>query len=114
MFQISSEEVRNPFLHALGPEVVRLTEGETQPVTVVIEALQVLEMLLELTPEAHSKPLNLASLPPPHMLPSPPSPQSQTCWVCCYLSLYPAFTPPLCQRQLVVDGNHCTTTPSND
>lgn len=55
MFQIGSEEVRNPFLHALGPEVVRIAEGETQPVTVVIEALQVLEMLLELTPEAHSK-----------------------------------------------------------
>lgn len=67
MFQVSSEEVRNPFLHALGPEVVRLAEGDAQPVTVVIEALQALEMLLELTPEAHSKPLNLhvARSPPP-------------------------------------------------
>lgn len=113
VFQVSSEEVRNPFLHALGPEVVRLAE-EAQPVTVVIEALQVLEMVLELTPEAHSKPPNQARLPPPHTVPSPASPQSRTCWVCCCLSSYPAFILPPHQGQLVVNGNHSTTTPSND
>ena len=56
VFQTSDEAVRNPFLHALGPEVVQLAEGEAEPVAVVIEALQVLEALLELTPEAHSAP----------------------------------------------------------
>ena len=54
VFQISNEVVRNPFLHALGPEIVRLVEGETQPVAVAIEALQVLELVLELTPDEHS------------------------------------------------------------
>ena len=69
MFQTSDEVVRNPFLHALGPEVVRLVEGEDQPVAVVIEALQVLELVLELTPEAHSKPDCLHSSLPHLSLP---------------------------------------------
>ena len=55
VFQSSEVEVRNPFIQSLGPEVVRLVEKKAEPVTTVIEALQVLEMLLELTPETHSK-----------------------------------------------------------
>ena len=55
LFQYHEKEIRNPFIQALGPEVVRLIEKKAEPVTTVIEALQVLEMVLELTPEVHSK-----------------------------------------------------------
>ena len=56
-------EVNIHFIHALGPEVVRLVEGDgasTTPgrrpdPTVVIEASQVLETLLAMTSEANSK-----------------------------------------------------------
>ena len=56
-------EVNIHFIHALGPEVVRLVEGcgaSTTPgrrpdPTVVIEASQVLETLLAMTAEANSK-----------------------------------------------------------
>ena len=54
LFQTSHWEARNRFIHALGPEVVKVVEGEGESV-VVVEAIQVLETLLELTPEAHSK-----------------------------------------------------------
>ena len=85
VFQITDETIRNPFVHALGPEVVRLVEEREEPVTVVIEALQVLELLLEMTPDAHSK----SSQPRVPLSPSSPSPlpfsQSQICLVCCYL-----------------------------
>ena len=54
IFQSSIEEVRNSFVCALAPEIVALVEKKAEPVTTVIEALQVLEMLLEMTPDNHS------------------------------------------------------------
>ena len=54
LFQSTHLEARNQFIHALGPEVVKVVEGEGE-VAVMIEAVQVLETLLELTPEAHSE-----------------------------------------------------------
>ena len=54
VFQTKEEMVRNPFIHALGPEVVKLVERKEEPVSTVIEALQVLELLLEMTPDSHS------------------------------------------------------------
>ena len=48
-------DVRNSFVHSLGPEVVRLVQERGDNVTVAIESLQVLETLLELTPETHSE-----------------------------------------------------------
>lgn len=48
------------FIHALGPEVVRLVEGGVRgEATVVVEATQVLEGLLDLAPEESSESWNL-------------------------------------------------------
>lgn len=86
VFQINNEVVRNPFLHVLGPEIVRLVEKKAESVTVATEALQVLEMLLEMTPDTHSNDtLNVPLQPPIVPLPNlslPSLSQNLTCWVC--------------------------------
>lgn len=47
------------FIHTLGPEIVRVVEGEVRDAGVVVEATQVLETLLDLTPEQSSKSTSL-------------------------------------------------------
>ena len=42
------------FIHALGPEVVRIVEEGGRDTAVMVEGTQVLETLLDLTPEQHS------------------------------------------------------------
>lgn len=54
------------FIHALGPEVVRVVEGEVKDAGVVVEATQVLETLLDLTPEQSSE-YNLYPTPVPRL-----------------------------------------------
>lgn len=55
LFQSTDKDVRNPFINSLGPEVVRLVEKKAEPVSTTIEALQVLEMVLDITPDLHSE-----------------------------------------------------------
>ena len=58
------------FIHALGPEVVRVVEGEVRDAGVVVEATQVLETLLDLTPEQSSE-YNLYPTLAPTLVPYP-------------------------------------------
>ena len=62
VFQIKHREIATPFIHALGPRVVEYLHGiggnkpdKDNEVLAVLEAIRVLEVLVSLTDEAHSK-----------------------------------------------------------
>lgn len=55
LFAMKESVTSTHFIHTLGPEVVRVVEGEVRDAGVVVEATQVLETLLDLTPEQSSK-----------------------------------------------------------
>ena len=62
IFQCPHREVSTPYIHALGPRLVEYLQStggkspdKDESVAVIIESIRVLEILVSLTDESHSK-----------------------------------------------------------